>query len=184
MPDPALGRVEPPRHRAPSIPGDPKATPLPTEITGVWRLSSGIVALVALGWAAYLAYENYTGVATAAFLAVAILFGVICFAGVVPVSLKVGDMQVQFEDKQREAIQKLAQGLQTTRSKIRAANGNVTEQADAIASTADALRRNLPAAQGLSMQDIMGLVAPPEADVPQAALDKAAENLGSGAGPA
>jgi hypothetical protein len=62
------------------------------------RVVALILMALTLGFGAYLAYRNNNGVGTAAVFAVALIMLIAGFGGVLPTSLKVGDVEVAIDE--------------------------------------------------------------------------------------
>ena len=61
------------------------------------RTFTWVVMLASLGFGSWLAYKNYTGVATAAVFAVALIFAVAALGGVLPSSISIGQVRIAID---------------------------------------------------------------------------------------
>src|SRR5262249_39918468 len=85
----------------PNAPDSPQ-TRLATQIGKRSRAYAWVATTVALLIGFYLAIRNYNGIGTAAVFAVAFLFGIVAFAGILPTALKVGDVEVMLQNAKQE----------------------------------------------------------------------------------
>jgi hypothetical protein len=85
----------------PDAPDSPQ-TRLATQIGKRSRAYAWVATTVALLIGFYLAIRNYNGVGTAAVFAVAFLFGIVAFGGILPTALKVGDVEVMLQNAKQE----------------------------------------------------------------------------------
>ena len=74
------------------------------EVKGVSRILAWMVMFGALGFGGWLAYRNYSGVATAAIFAVAIIFAIVAISGSLPASIKVGDVSIALQQAHDNAM--------------------------------------------------------------------------------
>lgn len=74
-----------------------------------WQKITALVLMVAtLGLGTYLALKNDNGVGTAAVFAMSLILLIIGFGGVLPTSLKVGDVEVAMQQAQQEGANAVA----------------------------------------------------------------------------
>ena len=79
-----------------AVPAVPRSGRLSAELEPHWRYTAGIVGIGILIYACVLAWREETeGVATAAAFALALFAMIFALAGVVPASVKVGDVEVK-----------------------------------------------------------------------------------------
>jgi hypothetical protein len=94
-----------------AVPAMPPPGRISAELEPHWRYTAGIVGIGILVYACVLAWREETeGVATAAAFALALLALIFALAGVVPASVKVGD--VEFKIRQAEESGKEQGGLE------------------------------------------------------------------------
>jgi hypothetical protein len=131
------------------------------------KLVALILMVLALGFGAYLAYKNYNGVGTAAVFAVALIMLIAGFGGVLPTSLKVGDVEVAIDQARRQgaaAVENVA-----TASDPQAAAQRVKQQHPELASQVDGVK---DAVQGAMAQGASMVASVPTAPDPQAAAQQ------------
>jgi hypothetical protein len=86
-------QVPAPTTSTPTVPGVLPTDRVASKLEGLWRLTAAVVGVAVLAFACVLAWREETeGVAAAAAFAVAILTLIFAFAGVVPASIKIGDL--------------------------------------------------------------------------------------------
>jgi hypothetical protein len=78
-----------------------------------------VVMFAAFGFGGWLAFKNYNGIGTASVFAIGLLFAVAAIGGVLPTSIKVGDVQLAIQNaaadglvKGAEAAQQVAKGAE------------------------------------------------------------------------
>jgi hypothetical protein len=95
-------QVPAPALSTPTVPGALPTDRVASQLEGGWRLTAAVVGVVVLAFACVLAWREETeGVATAAAFAVAIFALIFAFAGVVPASIKIGDL-ITIENAKKE----------------------------------------------------------------------------------
>lgn len=131
------------------------------------KLVALILMVLALGFGAYLAYKNYNGVGTAAVFAVALIMLIAGFGGVLPTSLKVGDVEVAIDQARRQGA--AAMENVATASDPQAAAQRVKQQHPELASQVDGVK---DAVQDAMAQGASVVASVPTAPDPQAAAQQ------------
>src|SRR5918998_2029616 len=147
-----------------ALPGARVAVPLNRYL----RSAAALAAMSALGYAAVLGWRTEAnGVVTAAAFAVGFLFATFALAGVVPASIKVGDVELKMQQERKDAADEgRVQGLEAGAaiSKVVAAGELQVDQVEA------ALRAALTGPESLRVDGI-------DLPVPQLAVAAAERNV-------
>jgi hypothetical protein len=147
-----------------ALPGARVAVPLNRYL----RSAAALAAVSALGYAAVLGWRtDANGVVTAAAFAVGFLFATFALAGVVPASIKIGDVELKMQQERKDAADEgRVQGLEAGAaiSKVVAAGELQVDQVEA------ALRAALTGPESLRVDDI-------DLPVPQLAVAAAERNV-------
>src|SRR5918998_2173880 len=147
-----------------ALPGARVAVPLNWYL----RAAAGLGAVSALGYAAVLGWRtDANGVVTAAAFAVGFLFATFALSGVVPASIKIGDVELKMQQERKDAADEgRVQGLEAgaAMSKVVAAGELQVDQVEA------ALRAALTSPDSLRVDGI-------DLAVPQLAPSVAERNV-------
>jgi uncharacterized membrane protein len=136
---------------APAVAGLPAPVPptgrLAAELEGRWRVVAAVVAGLSLVYGGILAWRaNTNGVAVAAHFGVGIISFVFALAGVVPASVKLGDLEVKLQQAQEQAREEGKQqgSLAGLQAAVEIAQLPPSERDEVKDSLAEALRTDEP----------------------------------------
>jgi hypothetical protein len=122
----ATGIAQPPSALVASALPVPPARRMAAELDWYWRVGAAVIGVATLAYAFMLAwYKTAQGVATAAAFAVALFALIFALAGVVPASVKVGDLEVKLQQAKEQGKEEGTEqgGLQGFKAAIAVAAG-------------------------------------------------------------